>query len=102
MNKLLTSSKGADDLSIGFDRDRGRRTREFIYKTIGGKFHVRVYFKDFFGFAEHQENGTYGVEHKMFLKRNIDPDVQNREGGADAKLDKTLLVCTTLYIKCTR
>ena len=26
--KLLTSSKGSDDLSIGFDRDRNRRKRE--------------------------------------------------------------------------
>ena len=28
MYKLLTSSKGSDDLSIAFDRDRGRRQRE--------------------------------------------------------------------------
>ena len=28
MYKLITSSKGSDDLSIGFDRDRGRRQRE--------------------------------------------------------------------------
>ena len=28
MYKLLTSSRGSDDLSIGFDRDRNRRQRE--------------------------------------------------------------------------
>ena len=28
MYKLLTSSRGSDDLSIGFDRDRDRRQRE--------------------------------------------------------------------------
>ena len=27
MYKLLSSSKGSDDLSIGFDRDRGRSQR---------------------------------------------------------------------------
>ena len=30
MYKLITSSKGSDDLSIGFGRDRGRRQRELI------------------------------------------------------------------------
>ena len=28
MYKLLTSSRGSDDLSIDFDRDRNRRQRE--------------------------------------------------------------------------
>ena len=47
MYKLLSSSKGSDDLSIGFDRDRGRRQRELTNnKTQKGKFHVRIYLKD--------------------------------------------------------
>ena len=33
MYKLLTSSKGSDDLSIGFDRDRNRRQRELTKKN---------------------------------------------------------------------
>ena len=37
MYKLITSSRGSDDLSIGFDRDRERRKRELkiteIYKA---------------------------------------------------------------------
>ena len=38
MYKLLTSSKGSDDLSIGFDRDRNRRKRELTNtKNIKGK-----------------------------------------------------------------
>ena len=57
--KLLTSSKGSDDLSIGFDRDRNRRQRELSNnKTQKGKFHVWIYLKDVFGFAEYQEKAT--------------------------------------------
>ena len=44
MYKLLTSSKGSDDLSIGFDRDCNRRQRELTNnKTQKGKYHVRIY-----------------------------------------------------------
>ena len=36
--KILTSARGCDDLSIGFDRDRGRRQRELTNnKTQKGK-----------------------------------------------------------------
>ena len=60
MYKLLKSSKRSDDLSIGFDRDR--RQQELINnKTQKGKYHVRNYLKDVFGFAEYQDKGTYGL-----------------------------------------
>ena len=56
MYKLITSSKGSDDLSIGFYRDRNRRQRELTSnKTQKGKYHVRIYLKDVFGFAEYQK-----------------------------------------------
>ena len=62
MYKLITSSRGSDDLSIGFDRDRGRRQRELTKnKFRKGKYHVRIYLKDVFGFAEYQEKATYGL-----------------------------------------
>ena len=55
MYKLPTSSKGSDDLSLGFDRDRGRRQRELTNnKTQKGKYHIRIYLKDVFGYAENQ------------------------------------------------
>ena len=58
MYKLLTSSKDSDDLSIGFDRNRGRRKNELSNnKTIKGKYHIRIHLKDIFGFSEHQEKG---------------------------------------------
>ena len=78
MYKLLTSSKGSDDLSIGFDRDRGRRQRELTNnKSQKGKYHVRIYLKDVFGFAEYQEKGTYGLGYKLTLTRNSDNAVLN-------------------------
>ena len=79
MYKLLTSSKDSDDLSIGFDRDRGRRKRELTNnKNIKGKNHPRIYLKDIFGFAEHQEKGTYGLGYRFILTRNTDNAVVNK------------------------
>ena len=79
MYKLLTSSKGSDDLSVGFDRDRGRRQRDLTNnKTQKGKFHVRIYLKDVFGFAEYQEKGTFGLGYKLTLTRNTENAVLNK------------------------
>ena len=70
MYKLLTSSKGSDDLSIGFDRDRARRRNELTNnKNIKGKYHVRIYLKDVFGFAEYQEKATYGLGYKININK---------------------------------
>ena len=76
---LLTSTKGSDDSSIGFDRDLNRRKRELISnKNIKGKYHNRIYLKDPFGFAEHQEKATYGLGYKLTLTRNSDNAVLNK------------------------
>ena len=41
---LLTSSRGSDDVSIGFERDRGRRQQDLTNdKNIKGKYHVGIY-----------------------------------------------------------
>ena len=80
MYKLLTSSKDGDDLSIGFDRNRERRKNELTNnKTIKGKYHIRIYLKDIFGYAEHQEKGTYGLGYKLTLTRNTDNTVLNKD-----------------------
>ena len=80
--KLLTSSRDSDDLSIGFDRNRGRRKNELTNnKTIKGKYHIRIYLKDIFGFAEHQEKGTYGLRYKLTLTRNTDNAVLNKDNA---------------------
>ena len=50
--KLLSSSRDTDDLSIGFDRSRDKKKEELLKnKTQKGKFHLRIYLKDVFGFA---------------------------------------------------
>ena len=79
MYKLLTSSRDSDDLSIGFDRDRTRRRNELTNnKNIKGKYHVRIYLKDIFGFAGYQKKGTYGLGYKLTLTRNSDNSVLNK------------------------
>ena len=79
MYKLLTSSRGSDDSSIGFDRDCNRRQRELTNnKTQKGKYHGRIYLKDIFGFAEYQEKVTYGLGYKLTLTRNTDKAVLNK------------------------
>ena len=79
MYKLITTSKGCDELSIGFDRDRTRRRNELTNnKNVKGKYHLRIYLKDFFGFAEHQEKATYGLGYKLTLTRNNDNAVLNK------------------------
>ena len=79
MYKIITTAKGCDDLSIGFDRDRTIRRNELSNnKNIKGKYHVRIYLRDVFGFAEHQEKATYGLRYKVTLTRNSDNSVLNK------------------------
>ena len=83
MYKLLSSSKDSDDLSIGFDRDRGRKKRELTNnKNIKGKYHDRIYLKDVFSYAEFQEKGTYGLGYKLILTRDTDNGVLNKAAAA--------------------
>ena len=76
MHKLISSNRDSDDLSIGFHRSKGIRERELTNnKTTKGNYHVRIYLKDIFGFAEHQDNCTYGLGEKITLQRNSDNHV---------------------------
>ena len=69
-------------MSIGFDRDRGRRQRELSNnEIIKGKYHVRIVLKDVFGFSEHQEKATYGLGYKLTLTRNTDNSVLNKDNA---------------------
>ena len=88
MYKLITSSKGSDDLSIGFDRSSGRRRDDMTNnKNVKGKFHLRIMTRDVFGFAEHQEKATYGLGYKLTLTRNKDEAVIDKVAGiADARI----------------
>ena len=92
MYKLITSARNTDDLSIGFDRSRDRRQRQLTNNKIQkGKFHLRIYLEDVFGFAEHQETGTFGLGYKLTLTRNIDNTALNKGNATnDGKLKLTL------------
>ena len=97
MYKLLTSSKGSDDLSIGFDRDRTRRRNELTNnKNIKGKNHVRIYLKDIFGYAEYQQKGTFGLVYKLTLTRNTDNAVLNK--GNAINIGKVKINGIELYV----
>ena len=79
MYKLITSSRGSTDLSIGFDRDRNRRQRELTNKkTQKGKYHVRIYLKEVSGFVEYKKKGTDGLAYKLTLTRDTDNVVLNK------------------------
>ena len=84
MYNLLTSSRGSDDLSNGFGRNRVRRQQELTNnKNIKGKYHVRICLKDVFGFAEQQEKRTFGLGYKLTLTRNTDNAVLNKGNTID-------------------
>ena len=84
MYELLSSSRDTDDLSIGFDRSRDKRKRELINnKNQKGKFHLRIYLKDVFGFAEYQEVGTFGLSYRLTLTRNNDNAVLNKNDATN-------------------
>ena len=79
MYKLLTSSRGSDDLPIGFDSDCNRRKRELTNnKNIRGKYHMRIHLKDIFGVTQHQEKAAYGLGYKLTLTRASDNAVLNK------------------------
>ena len=69
-------------MPIGFDRSRNRRQHELTdNKEIKGKYHIRSYLKDIFGFAEHQEKGTYGLGYKLTLTGNTNKAVLNKDNA---------------------
>ena len=79
---IVTSSKDSDDLSIGFDRDRGRRKNELTdNKNIKGKYHTRIYLKHILGYAENQEKSTYGLGYRLILTRKTDYAVLNKDNA---------------------
>ena len=81
MNKLITSRKDSDDLSIGFDLTRTRRRDELPQnKHAKGKYHLRIMLKDVFGFAEHQKKATFGLGNKLTLTRKKDDAAMDRCG----------------------
>ena len=97
MYKLISTAKDMNDLSIGFDRDRTRRRNELTNnKNIKGNYHDRIYLKDIFGYAEHQEKATYGLGYKLTLTRNTDNAVLNKDNATI--LGKVKINATESYV----
>ena len=63
------------------DLDFNRRNELTNNKNVKGKYHVRIYLKDVFGFAEHQEKATHGLGYKLILTRNSDSAVLNKDNA---------------------
>ena len=83
MYKVISSSRDSDDLSIGFQRNIEARERELIdNKTTKGNYHDRIHLKDVFGFAERQDNCTYGLVFILPLQRIKDKRVFSQLVGA--------------------
>ena len=89
MYKLITSCRGSDDLSIGFDRTRDRRKQQLTNnKKIKSKNHVTIMLKDIFGLAENQEKATYGLCYKLSLTINTDNALLNKNNAInDAEIE---------------
>ena len=88
MYKLITSSKGSDDLSEGFDRSSARRREDMTTnKNVNAKFHLGIMLRYVFGFAEGREKVTYGLGYKLTLTSNKDEAVIDKVAGiADARI----------------
>ena len=70
MHKVISSSRDNNDLSTGFNRSNEIRERELTNsKSTKGNYRVGVYLKYVFGFAEQQNNCTYGLCNKLTLQR---------------------------------
>ena len=89
MYNLLTTATRCDDLFFGFDRSRHRRQRELTNKkNVNGKYHVRIFLKDIFGFAQHQLKGTYGLRYILTLRENNDSAVLKKDNAINnAKIE---------------
>ena len=92
MYKLITSSRGSGDLSIGFDRNRNRRRELINNKNKKGKYHVRIMLKDIFVFSEHQEKASFGLGYKLTLTGNSDNSVLNKDNAINIGENKNIAI----------
>ena len=103
MQKLLSSSKESDDLSIGFHGSIEAQERKVTKtKQIKGIFLLEFFLKDVFGFAEHEYNCTYGLGYTITLHRNSDNHVSSHPAGFNdaanlALTGRVIMVDTSLY-----
>ena len=97
MYKLVTTAKGCDDLSVGFDCSRDRRKQELINnKNQKGKYEIRIHLNDIFRFAEHQEKPTLGFGYKVTLTRHNDSSVLNKDKAIN--IGKIKIIAIEWYV----
>ena len=89
MYKLISSTKDADHLFIGFDRSRDRKRDELTNsKNANGTYHPRIVLEGVFGLVGLQEKATDGLGYKLTLTRNKDDAVIDKDAGiADARIN---------------
>ena len=82
-------------MSIGFDRSRDRRQRQLTNnKNIRRKYHVKVFLKDIFGFAQHQLKDTYGLGYILTVTRIKDNAVLNKDNAINnANIEISTIHC---------
>ena len=82
-------------MSNGFDRDRRRKQRKLNNnKTQKGNFHLRFMLRVIFGFAEHKEKATFGLDYKPTFRRNTDNAVLYEENASNnAKIKIDVIAC---------
>ena len=91
MYKLITSAKGSDDLSIGFDSDRNRRQHELTNnKNRKRKKPNQILFKRYFWFCWTPKKATYGLEYILTLTRNSDNSVLNKDNATNIGKNKII------------
>ena len=87
MYKLITSSKDSDDISIGFDRNRGRRQDELTEtKNVKKSFILKLCSKTSL-VLQNVKKATYGLGYKLTLTRSKDEAfIDKAPGVADARI----------------
>ena len=79
MYKPITSTKDINDLSIGFHRDLVIKRTELINnKNQNGDYCVGIMLRDVFGFAEHQQEATYGLGYRLAITRKFKEAALNK------------------------
>ena len=71
----LTNRRDFDDFSIGFHHDANDRredARSYEDDNTKRKFHFSIFLKATIGFAELQQNTTYGPRYKLKMKKDND------------------------------
>ena len=97
MYRLITSCRGTDDLSIGFDRIRDRKLELTNNEKMESKPHVTIMLDDFLGFCDNQLKGTCGLGYRLTLTKNSENAVLNK--GNSIKNAKIKIISIDWYVK---